>query len=108
MANSKLVSTKYLLRLRGQEEWESWHFRAKASKCLILVFLQTPKQISNLLCFVSQRECECSYHYMNVRITTQNEPTHRCAELHQDRDAWIQSSINFHLQLHPQIHQLPH
>mgnify|MGYP006879393971 CR=1 FL=1 len=30
MANSKLVSTKYLLRLRSQEEWEGWHFRAKA------------------------------------------------------------------------------
>ena len=30
MANSKLVSTKYLLRLRRQEEWEGWHFRAKA------------------------------------------------------------------------------
>ena len=30
MANSKLVSTKYLLRLRSQEEWEGLHFRAKA------------------------------------------------------------------------------
>ena len=30
MANSKLASTKYLLRLRSQEEWEGWHFRAKA------------------------------------------------------------------------------
>ena len=30
MANSKLVSTKCLLRLRSQEEWEGWHFRAKA------------------------------------------------------------------------------
>ena len=30
MANSKLVSTKYLLRLRSQEDWEGWHFRAKA------------------------------------------------------------------------------
>ena len=30
MANSKLVSTKYLLRLRRQEDWEGWHFRAKA------------------------------------------------------------------------------
>ena len=30
MANSKLVSTKYLLRLRGQDDWEGWHFRAKA------------------------------------------------------------------------------